>query len=90
MDLVIAAVVLNVHGVASRAIVAGYRLLFPFRDMPTLIWIKEKDGIFCAGESLVAFGQHGSGCRNSTMTAAIVATFNLSFDPAQLDFKDLV
>jgi predicted pyridoxine 5'-phosphate oxidase superfamily flavin-nucleotide-binding protein len=28
---------------------AGYRLFFPFRDMPTLIWIKEKEVIFCAG-----------------------------------------
>jgi len=28
---------------------AGYRLFFPFRDMPTLIWIKEKEGIFCTG-----------------------------------------
>jgi hypothetical protein len=26
---------------------AGHRLFFPFRDMPTLIWIKEKEGIFC-------------------------------------------
>jgi len=24
----------------------GYRLFFPFRDMPTLIWIKKKAGIF--------------------------------------------
>ena len=54
MDLVIAAVVLNVHGVASRAFMTGHRLFFPFRDTPTLIWIKEKEGIFCPGESLVA------------------------------------
>jgi hypothetical protein len=28
---------------------AGHRLFFPFRDTPTLIWIKEKEGIFCTG-----------------------------------------
>jgi hypothetical protein len=27
----------------------GYRLFFPFRDTPTLIWIKEKEEIFCTG-----------------------------------------
>jgi hypothetical protein len=32
----------------------GYRFFFPFRDMPTLIWVKKKEGIFCAG-GLVAF-----------------------------------
>jgi hypothetical protein len=32
---------------------AGYRLFFPFRDMPTLIWIKQKEGIICARGSLV-------------------------------------
>jgi len=42
----------------------GYRLFFPFRDTPTLIWIKEKEGIFCTGEaSRVPVDQHRSGCR---------------------------
>jgi len=42
-----------------------HRFFFPFRDMPTLIWIKEKEGIFCTGESLVASSvdRHRSGCQ---------------------------
>jgi hypothetical protein len=50
---------LDIHGVASRAILTGYRLFFPFRAMPTLIWIKKKAGIFCSEPP----GQHGSDCQ---------------------------
>jgi hypothetical protein len=42
----------------------GYRFFFPFRDMPTLIWIKEKEGIFCTGKaSSPPIGRHRSGCQ---------------------------
>jgi len=43
--------------------VTGYRLFFPFRDMPTLIWIKKKAGIFCSEPRRVPAGQHRSGCQ---------------------------
>jgi hypothetical protein len=45
---------------------AGHRLFFfPFRDTPTLIWIKEKEGIFCTrgASSRLPVGRHGSGCQ---------------------------
>jgi hypothetical protein len=52
---------------------AGHRLFFPFRDTPTLIWIKEKEGIFCTGEASSRFpvGRHSSVAKNLTMPKAI-------------------
>jgi hypothetical protein len=50
---------------------AGHRLFFPFRDMPTLIWIKKKEGIFCTRGSLVVSSNRvnkGPVARNLTMT----------------------
>jgi hypothetical protein len=54
---------------------AGHRLFFPFRDMPTLIWIKKKEGIFCArGEPrhVLQSGQQGSGCQKFNDDEAIL------------------
>jgi hypothetical protein len=74
MDLVIAAVVLDIHGVASRAFMADHRLFFPFRDTPTLIWIKKKEGIFCTARAFVAFQSVNTGpvAENLTMTKAVL------------------
>jgi hypothetical protein len=47
---------------------------FPFRDTPTLIWIKEKEGIFCTGEPRRVFQSLDMGpvAKNLTMPEAIL------------------
>jgi hypothetical protein len=55
----------------------GHRLFFfPFRDTPTLIWIKEKGGIFCSREPRRLFQSVDTGpvAENLTMPKAIFAT----------------
>jgi hypothetical protein len=51
----------------------GYRLFFPFRDTPTLIWIKEKEGIFCirAPRRIFQSVDVGPIAKDLTMTKAI-------------------
>jgi hypothetical protein len=51
----------------------GHRLFFPFRDIPTLIWIKEKEGIFCRWRAFVTFQSDKTGpvAENLTMTKAV-------------------
>jgi hypothetical protein len=51
----------------------GYRFFFPFRDTPTLIWIKEKEGIFCSREPRRIFQSVDIGpvAENLTMPKAI-------------------
>jgi hypothetical protein len=65
---------LGVHGVASRAIMTGHRLFFPLRDTPTLIWIKEKGGIFCSKEPRRIFQSVDTGpvAENLTLPKAIL------------------
>jgi hypothetical protein len=51
----------------------GYRFFFPFRDMPTLIWVKKKEGIFCArGPRRVPPLNTGPIAENLTMTKAFL------------------
>jgi hypothetical protein len=52
----------------------GYRFFFPFPDTPTLIWIKEKEGIFCtrAPHRVLQSVDIGPVAKNLTMTKAIL------------------
>jgi hypothetical protein len=53
---------------------AGHRLFFPFPDTPTLIWIKEKEGIFCTRtpRRVLQSVDIAPVAKNLTMTKAIL------------------